>query len=337
MYTTEGHELLSKESILKRTSEFEIFRYYISGLKGPNTPFCSELRKDSTPTCRVSLLSKGWRYKDFGTGDSHDCFSYIQEKYHLNLLECLNIISVDLRLGLSNKEVIKPIGIIKDIILGKDTGEVEIKSTDIKIVQAVYTKRHLDYWADYYITQKMLEIYNIVPISSYYINNKIIYIPKDEIAFAYCFGDYKYKIMRPYNKEWKWINNASHVIQGLKQLPADGDVLFITSSLKDVVCLRMCGYQAIAPQSETTLIDSKLLKKLKKHFKKIILYYDSDEPGIAAAIEHAQQYKIKYIHNKIEDPKDPSDYIKKYGVNKYKEMLWQLIETGQQGIISREL
>jgi hypothetical protein len=339
MFTTEGADILSEQAILKRVSEFDIFKYYISGLEKPNKPFCSELRKDHSPTCRVSLLSAGYRYKDFGTGDTYTCFTYVQARYGLKPYEALRVISTDFRLDLGVKIQgrKKPRPKI-DIFTG---AEQPVQETKIKIVPKKFDKRDLQYWMQYNISPCLLKMYNIISISHYYINNTLITIPKQERAYAYSFGNYKYKILRPDNPDWKWTNNAgSNVIQGLKQIPYSGDLLFITSSLKDVISLRSIGLIAVAPQSENTVIDKKLVTKFKEQYKNVVLYYNNDQPGIEAAKEHSSLFKIPYICHLEGDEKDPSDFIKENGVKKYKEyinkILWQVIEIEQQEIILKE-
>lgn len=338
MFSTKGCDVLSEKTILERISEFDIFKYYISDLEKPNTPFCSELRKDSTPTCRVSLLNKGYVYKDFGTGDTYSCFQYVQTKYGLKWFEALKVIATDFKLGLgpeSNRKKAKPI--VRDL-LGKEPKPV--KQVDMKIVpRDKLSAQDIRYWLQYNITPCILSLYKVQPISHYYLNSVVIKVPKEEMAFAYNFGNYKYKILRPTGGTYKWTNNSGGIIQGLKQLPATGETLFITSSLKDVMSLRSIGELAVAPQSENTLIDLKLVNKFKEKFKHVVLYYNNDVPGIQAAEEHAKLYDIPYIYHPEGDEKDPSDYIKENGIKHYKQLLEQLlwqIEIGLQEIISKE-
>jgi len=320
MFTTEGYVALSEKAILSRVSEFDIFKFYIPDLEAPNKPFCSELRKDSSPTCRVSLLMKGYRYKDFGDGATYDCIGYIRHKYNLTYFEALQVISNDFKLGIGNGNTNKIAIPVVDSLLGREPSA--IRETEIKIVlKERVTTRSIAYWLQYNITPCMLKQYKVSAISAYYVNGTLINIPKAEIAFAYSFGNYKYKILCPDKSDFKWTNNAGGIVQGLSQLPADGDLLYITSSLKDVMALRSVGKLAIAPQSENTLIAGSLIRKLKEKFKKVVLYYNNDEPGINAAEEHSIIYNIPVIYHYKHRPKDPSDYIKELGVNKYKQML----------------
>lgn len=82
-----------------------------------------------------------------------------------------------------------------------------------------------------------------------------------------------FKIYRPLaDKYHKWRNNLTEYdIQGYKQLPEKGDILIITKSLKDVMCLCKMGIPAVSPASESTFIPNIALEELKKRFKRIII------------------------------------------------------------------
>ena len=298
--------------ILEHVSEFDIFKQYITALEKPNTPFCSELRKDHNPTCRVSNLTSGWIYKDFGSGDKYTCFTYVMEKYGLSYPETLRVIATDFNIIQGKHKKLTAI-IPKELIIGSEPKEM----ADIKIVSTSWHYTYLEYWKQYNIYRDTLDKYNVKPIKGYYINGQ--YIQTKDMSFAYCFGNHRYKILRP-NNEYKWMSNTGDVIQGLAQLKPGG-LLFITSSLKDVMTLDSIGYKAVAPQSETALIPEAVMKKFKKHFDEVVVYYNNDAPGIKASIEHSEVYKVHYIVNSEGDPKDPSDFVKEYNPDKLKQLL----------------
>lgn len=317
-FGTKNIKECSAKNILSQVSEYDIFNYYITGLEKPNKPFRSEIRKDHSPTCRVSLLNNGWRYKDFGTGEHFTCFGYVMEKYGLKYVEALRVISIDFGLGLTYTETVKKIPKIpKEVLVGRDMRPQ--KETIIKIVSRKWYKEALEYWEQYNISENILNKFDVVPIEGYYINNTY-YDKRSELAFCYQFGNFKYKVLVPYSK-YKWTSNAAS-IQGLNQLKPGG-LLFITSSLKDVMTLDSIGYKAIAPQSENTLLSKKLFNKLKKNFDELVVYYNNDAPGIQAAVDHCAKYKINTIANPEGEPKDPSDFVKEYNSQSLKKLLQQ--------------
>ena len=98
---------LHKDSILCKISEYDIFRYYCHNFKNFGDKFCSELREDRSPTCSIVPWKGKVIYKDFGSGESHDCFSYVQAKFGLTFSEAMRVIDTDFGLGLQAGTVIK--------------------------------------------------------------------------------------------------------------------------------------------------------------------------------------------------------------------------------------
>jgi len=326
MYNTKGYQRLDVDNILKKITEYDIFKYYIKGFEKPKRKFCSEIRVDKNPSCSIKVMTSGKAlYRDWATGDTYDCFKYIQQKYGLTYYESLKVISNDFNLNLHSEsiEVIKTQGII-----GIHFKEQPICSdTEIRIVSIPFTPMGKAYWRSYGVTEDILNRYNVKQVSHYYINRTLITIPRREMAFSYAFGNYKYKILRPAGGEWKWVSNARpDIIQGMAQLSDYGDTLFITKSLKDVMVLSSLEFDAIAPQSENTIIPLEIITQLKGCWNRIIIYYDNDGPGITAAQSHCELYKVGYIYNALEGPKDPSDYFARYGGEDLKYMVIKLIE-----------
>ena len=88
--------------------------------------------------------------------------------------------------------------------------------------------------------------------------------------------------------------------------------------------LGISNIEAIAPDSENTMIGETAMSQLVIHYHKIIVLFDNDEPGIKAA----ERYKLKYGFNNIILPmeKDLSDSVKMYGIDKVKEVLFPLLK-----------
>ena len=100
----DSNDYLSKDVILSKITEYDIFRYYCSPFKEVNVKFCSELRKDHTPTVSIIKWKGKLLYKDFGYDDhTFDCFSYLQCKYNASFFDALKIIDSDFNLNLSSK------------------------------------------------------------------------------------------------------------------------------------------------------------------------------------------------------------------------------------------
>ena len=320
----------SVDNILDRISEQDVFKFYVKEYDGSIKKFCSKLRVDKVPSVSIKQLQSGrWIMKDFGTGDCYTCFDYVQAKYDLDFYSSLKLIIKDLELGLTDigKISSKPISII-------NINSHPVNSeTKIRICPIDYTKKGLDYWNEYNINKTLLKEYKVKQISHYYINDTLISIPKKELGFSYSFGNnqigrYKYKILRIGNDQWKWCSNCnSNILQGFEQLPDESDLLFLTSSLKDVMSLKSLGFTSCSSQSENTTISDKLINQLKKRFKQVILFLNNDLPGLKAAEYQSKLYDIPYIYFPICCPKDPSDCIKIKGIEFTLKMINRMINN----------
>jgi hypothetical protein len=189
------------------------------------------------------------------------------------------------------------------------------------------------YWMGYKIGSKMLDRYNVIPLSFFTMSKldldgaEISYTFRKNYVYGYFRNDGSlYKIYMPKNTDKKFIK-VENYIQGTDQLRHDCKYLLITSSLKDLMAFNKLGIsniEAIAPDSENTMIGEKAIGELRPHYEKIIVLFDNDEPGIKAA----QRYKDKYGFNTILLPmeKDLSDSVKEHGVDKVREVLFPLLK-----------
>jgi len=322
MYGNKPKEALTFQKILELISEYDIFKFYCSSFKELGNLFCSELREDKKPSCIISNLSKGLVYKDFSTGHYYNCFQYVRAKYNCDFITALNIINNDFNLNLKGTSSIKSDIIEKPII--HDLTILPKEKCIININIKNFSKNDLEYWKQYNIDKKILEFYNVKSLNAYSINGNWIY--NKNLCFAYKLGIKNnikfYKILNPLNLKYKWFSNTdSNVLQGINQaIKQNPKILFITSSLKDVMSLYSIGFTAIAPASETVLLNETIINKLKeKVCSNIIMLFDNDEPGKEASKKYEEVYGFKSIF--IDEYKDPSDFIKFNNPEKLKSLI----------------
>ena len=321
-----------KEDILSKISELDIFRMYCSPFKEIDKSFCSELRDDHKPDCRIFLTSGNeFKYKDFATGECLSCFQYIMKKYSVNYGECLKIIINDFKLG-----VIKT-NIDPNFLIGKLEIRVKqpilIQKAEIQIVSQSFNLVDHSYWSQYGISLEMLEEYNVFSSRFVYLNKNdkrtIFEYNKKNPMYAYRFtrdGKYYYKIYWPKGeKGFKWLfsGGAAEDVEGYDQLRLTSDLLVITKSLKDCMAFRLCNIDAISLQGEANKLEFSFLEKLKKRFERIVVVYDNDEQGIKGAKGLRQQYGLDYFV--LEEAKDLSDLIKLKGLEYAKENIRKII------------
>ena len=311
-------ECITLDYILSKVTEYDIYAHYLGQFKVGaiyNSPF----RKDKNPSFGVyySKRTKQLLFKDHGTG------------------ECGNVIKfVSLFTGITNyndilKDIIKQLHITPDTTL--DNSKQYIPSTDtvIGVVRQDFTSTDINYWQQFNISKETLKKFNVNSIKYYLCNGivKGIYKPENPM---YAYKVYNnFKIYRPLaDKYTKWRNNLTeNDIQGFKQLPKTGDVLIITKSMKDVMCLYEMGISAISPSSESTFLPDKVLEQLKKRFKRIIILFDRDEAGVKYLRKMSLKTGLEglLIHKKFK-AKDVSDAIKANDFETIKKWLYENIK-----------
>lgn len=304
-----GSKLLSKEAILEKITPYDIFKYYIPSFKDLGIKFRSELRKDTKPTCSVKRVGLSFLYRDFAEFETLDCFSYVMKKYNISFFQALQLIDKDFNLGLSSFKIENFKEPPKYEIEKLKNNEIE--KYEINIVKRNFIKADQLFWTKLFeIPLNILEDYKIYPISGFYLNG--IYY-KCNLAYAYEFNinsKIYYKIYQPYEKSQKWLNNCpSTYLQGINNLEDNTDLLIITKSLKDVIVLKLIGINAVAPQGETVYFDSHM-DIFKEKYKRIVLLYDNDSPGVKASKIISERYDIEELFLPNEIAKDVSDFVK---------------------------
>jgi hypothetical protein len=326
MYTTKGIQRITKEAVLERVMPIDIFYYYIPDYKGNQKSFKSDLYNDTNPSCSIKVFRNGDAiYTDFGTGESFDCFSYIQKKFNCSFIDSLLIINADFNLGIGSNVVFKP----DPVLLGHSRINKNRKVTFNTVIQIKAREWNggidREYWGQYFLTCDILNKYEVIPCSHIWVNGRSKTSKDGNPFYAFKFAKAVYKILTPYTEKGKkWLTNTNQYhLQGYNQLPFGGELLIITKSLKDVMVLDLLGYNAIAPQSESMGIPSDIINLLKKRFKRIIIFYDNDEAGRKGKNKIVYKYGFDFIEIPCEI-KDISDYIKEKGKQSALELVNKL-------------
>lgn len=304
--------------ILSKVTEYDIYAAYIGNFK-VGMIYNSPLRKDKTPSfgCYYSRKTKQLMFKDHGTG------------------ECGNIIKfVSLFTGLTNysdilNDIVNKLKITNDTKLVSSKQYIPSTETVIGIVRQDFTLTDINYWSQFNISTTTLKKFGVSSIKYYLCNGVVKGIYKDSNPM-YAYKVYNnFKIYRPLaDKYTKWRNNLTeNDIQGFKQLPKTGDILIITKSMKDVMCLYEMGIPAISPSSESTFIPDKALNQLKKRFKTILICFDRDEAGCKYLRKISLKTGLKpFLVHKKWKAKDISDAIKANSFESIKLWIYEEIE-----------
>ena len=320
MYSTKTAITMSLRDLLDKLDDYEIYAYYLGKFK-PGKLMNSPLRPDDNIPSFAIFPGKtgGLLFKDHGTGESGNAFKFMKLYRQLNTREEIE------RELLKIVKCVNPTQTVQKAVRRAENAS----ETLIGIVRQPFTEVDKQYWKQFHISTDTLRLYNVFSIKYFLCNNIVRGVYKeDNPMYAYKVDD-KFKIYRPLaSKYTKWRTNLTNAnIQGYAQLPEKGNLLIVTKSLKDVMCLHEMGFNAISPSSETTFLPDNILKSLHKRFKHIIILYDRDEAGVKNARQYSKEYKLDaiFVHKKFK-AKDVSDAVKANGFTIVKDWLTKTVE-----------
>lgn len=309
---------LTSEQILERVSQKELYEHY-SGekiIEGKLVKCC--FHKDSTPSMGFVTLGTNIIYNCFGCGAKGNIFNFVQRLYNCNYGKAHNIIQKDFKLSKNYGSSYMAPTNGDNICINGYQQDIRREKTEIIPTYRNWNKIDFDYWNKYEIPLELLDRYNIRPCKRVYVVTRtgeyILFAEHTKNNPIYCYHIAgSMKIYRPLNptKKGKWASNCdSFDIQGLEQLPSKGELLIITSSMKDVLVLNLMGYNAIALGGEGNKIPESILDFLWACFDNIVVFYDNDKAGLEYGITLSEEIGAGNIHIPVEiKDKDISDYV----------------------------
>jgi 5S rRNA maturation endonuclease (ribonuclease M5) len=302
--------------ILSKVTEYDIYAKYIGQFKVGmiyNSPF----RKDKNPSFGIyySKRTKQLLFKDHGTGECGNVIKFVS--LFTGKTEYSDILS----------DIVDKLNITNNTKLISSKQYIPPTETVIGVVRQEFTDVDINYWKQFNISINTLKKFNVNSIK-YYLCNGIVKGTYKRENPMYAYKVYNnFKIYRPLaDKYTKWRNNLTdYDIQGYEQLPQKGDILFITKSMKDVMCLHEMGYPAVSPSSESTFLPKDVLEQLKTRFKRIIILFDRDVAGVKRSRKLSRETGLEAMFiNKKFKAKDISDAVK---ANNFEEIKNWLNET----------
>jgi hypothetical protein len=273
---------------------------------------------ERTPSMCIyfNRLKNAYYYKDFSTDKGGDSVDLVQQ-----------ILTIDTRLNTMHK-------IVRDyneFVLHNNGGY------DLQVFKQ-YNKYKIDrfevrqwntldksYWSKYGIGSKLLEFYNVKPLTSYSMFKeedgiyKVLNIEGSNIYGYFKNDGTLVKIYQPKVQKKKFLKVKDYV-QGSEQL-SKCSKLVIVSSLKDGMCLKKMfpDVDFLAPDSENTMIKKEYLDDISKNYSCYILF-DNDEAGNKATLKYTSQFNyLKPLY--LPFSKDISDSVMDNGYDKIKEYL----------------
>lgn len=340
--------MIDKEQILLLTQGgLNVFSHFLGFEVNLHRNFRSPFYDDKRASCHIFYDRKSSSYKFYDHGDttySGDCFWFVATMRGLNLKtsfpEVLETIVQELGLyslcdGEQHSKHItqsykKTIGFSPETDMPKHTEErpysFEIQPFDDGLI---------NYWAHYGIHEDALRRFRVRSLKRYESisaeGRKFeLYGSPTEPMFAYIGNGYV-KIYRPHSPKIRFLYGGrmpATYCFGMEQIPAKGDMLFITGGEKDVLSLYAHGFNAICFNSETAQIPTSIIESLQLRFRHIILLYDADETGVREShrqAEHLAEYKVLNLSLPLsgtKSEKDISDFFALgNGAKELKELL----------------
>ena len=283
--------------------------------------------KERTPSMCIYYDAKksSYRYKDFSSGKGGSAIDLVKDIENLSYHKACSLV-----VEKYNDFVLHNNG-------GYDLQEFK-QASKYKVSSYIFRSWNTQdqyFWTQFNIGTRLLEEYNVRPLSAYTMHKETDSGPIDlAITGNYLYGYFKkdgtlYKIYQPKTLDKKFIKVADY-IQGSEQLK-NHKWLIITSSLKDLMALRSLKLplDIIAPDSENTVIRKEVMESYINRYEKVIVMFDFDEPGIKAMEKYKELYpEIEYTA--LPMSKDPADSIKDYGA---KEVYYRIVPLLNKKIV----
>lgn len=280
----------------------------------------SPFRKDEKPTCGFWYGKTGRLYlHDFGIEEFYDAVEIVKRMFNIDYPSAINKILNDYQ---------------KIVQL-----DSERRNETYVELSWVPQETYHNYFERYHIPTKWLPEYGIYSAKAIYANQTLWGRgTTNNPIFVYSMPSGRIRIYRPLTKERekKWYGNiTAYDVYGLYNLPKEGQTLIITSSLKDVMVLRLLGYNSIAfsgegygagkEGSDSRKVVTKVIEKLAPRFKHILFFMDNDKAGLEYNAKLSDIYKLPSIAIPNKYPKDISDCIAKYGISKASRIMKRIL------------
>lgn len=340
-------ETMDKEDLLRLTDKgLDVFKHYIPFTFRIGRNFLNPLYKDGKASCNVyyDRRSGVYKMKDFGNDDySGDCFALVGKIHGLDcrlakeFMEIMTIIDRGLHLGLADRHRASSSVASNPIHTVPETNLVSMPRTkkvrSYTLAQRSYTAAELAFWSKYGITPEILKAFNVVALKKFSSEDGegkpfCITATEREPIFGYTAKQYV-KIYRPCSTmRFLYAGDfGENYCFGLEQLPAKGDLLFITGGEKDVMSLTAHGLHAICFNSETAAIPVNVVHRLSFRFKHIVLLYDMDKTGLESSAKQEQalrNYGVKRLLLPLEGTKEEKDISDFFRIGNSREDLIKL-------------
>ena len=300
-----------------------IFEYYLSlqeSLIGQDIKILSVFNSsDKVPSMCVYVdeVTMSYKFKDFSSGYQGNAISMVMKLYNLSYVEAIAKVQAD---------YVDTPKVKRELVHHE-----KFKVTDYEIRH--WNKEDAKYWLQFKITSDILEKYEVAPLEYYVMSRNtpegVLETFKSSKLFLYGYFSVEgelIKIYQPKIKDKKFIKVRNH-LQGYDQLTFKTKYLLIISSLKDLMAFARLGIkniEAVAPDSENSMIPKPIMEQLISSYTKVIVLFDNDDPGKKSAENYYRLYNLDSIN--LDLAKDLSDSMKEYGILAVRNLTYTLLK-----------
>lgn len=324
---------MNKQEVLARVDEEYIFAKYLGPIR-LGKMIRSPLRRESTASFHVIRNRSGKLiFKDFGNGESGDCFKFLMLMFRTDFSGAIRIIQEDFNLISGVRVPFKRKSGLYDILQPKK----EEKKTKFEWIEKEFSLQELFYWDQFGISKDILIEYDVISVREVKeINWKSPIISTATCPiFAYDYISEKIRFYRPlaFDKRFFGNSNSDDIFgytQAFKEVYEKKEKLgrlVICAGQKDVMSFYAnTGVRSIALNSESAILTKEVFNKLKDIAENINICYDADKTGRFNSQKICSEYRLRDVLNDFElreDEKDISDYFKR--INKQSKQLIPII------------
>ncbi len=322
--------LYSEGDILERVDEYTLYCFYLGYQPLIGARYNSPIRRalgmpdDDNPSFGIyestsrKFLTHEFVWKDaaLNKNDAGDIFKLIQIMYRYQTKrEAMLKVMADFKIG-GHKNDDRPVFEVVEPTYSEPAY--------ITITERKWRNEDQYWWNKFNVGRPILDWYRTVPFSKYWLTESQV-IPRfpHGPGYAYKIWD-KYQLYFPQeDRKRKFRNDWTEAcVPGYLQLQYNSPLLIITKAMKDVMCLRSFGYEAIAPRGENILVPKECIAYMKTRYQRILVLFDND-------MKHkGEEYEFNkiYVPQLFKGDKDPSDFCNNHGPQETSEMLQQIIQ-----------
>ncbi len=310
---------LTKEAILDKLSDYDIFRFYMPDKSWKlNQVTLSPFRQEKNPSFVIGNRKGYISYIDFAdTNKRGDCFQFVEDLFNITHHDALRLIDKDFGLGIASG---KPTEEYKKIKAEYKQPDITKRNSLIQVVTRKFTNRELEYWNSYHQSLDDLRANNVYAVKKVYLNKALFYMNEDELVFGYLY-DGHWKIYRPFaDKKSKWVpNNVPITVMDGKEDIQHCRIAFINKSKKDYMVMKKLFPCSCAVQNEGIgCFSTENVQYLKDNSDIQILSFDSDVTGVQNSQQITKLFDFEYANvprNYLKEGiKDWADLAKVHGM-----------------------